>query len=127
GPPRPPTPNAAARASPARGGRGGGGEGDPPPAPAPIGHRLDERARPPDVVHPRREDRDAVRTVALELVVEVVANSRKVLLERESLVVRQPSVARLRVPLAVGQQRAHSRGGITGGRSGPRVAVGVET
>ena len=97
-----------------------------PADPDSIGHRLDERARPPDVVHARGEDRDAVRPVPLELVREVVADPAEVLLEREPLVVCQPAVVRLRVALAVGEQGAHPRGGVACRRRGSRVEVEIE-
>jgi hypothetical protein len=97
-----------------------------PADPDAVGHRLDQRARPPDVVHSGREDRDAVRTIALELVGEVVADPREVVLQRDPLVMREPPVVRLRMALAVGEQRTHPGRGVAGGRSRLRIEVEVE-
>ena len=97
-----------------------------PADPDAVGHRLDQRARPPDVVHSGREDRDAVRPVALELVGEVVPDPAEVLLERDPLVMREPPVVRLGMALAVREQRADPGRGVAGGRSRLRVEVEVE-
>ena len=97
-----------------------------PANPDAIGHRLDQGARPPDVVHSGREDCDAVRPVALELVGEVVPDPREVLLERDPLVMREPSVVRLGMALALREQRAHPGRSVAGGRSRLRIEVEVE-
>ena len=48
-----------------------------------VGNRLDERARPPDVVEAGGEDREPVGAVADEVVLEEVADAREVLLQRQ--------------------------------------------
>src|SRR5262245_45798371 len=91
-----------------------------------VRHGLDQRARPPDVVHPCQEDGNTARSVALELVGEVVADSGEIVLEADPLIVRQPAVVRLRVALALGEQCVDPRGRVARCRSGLRVEVEVE-
>jgi hypothetical protein len=91
-----------------------------------VGHRLDERARPPHVVEPRGEHREPVGAVAVEIVLEEGANPREVVLQADPLVVRETAAIRLRPPLALVEQRAEARVCVTGRRRDARVEVHVE-
>jgi hypothetical protein len=75
-----------------------------PTDPDAVGNRFDERARPPDVVEPRGEDREPVGAVAVEVVLEEVTDAREVLLQRHALLVRQAPTVRLGPPLALVEQ-----------------------
>ena len=61
-----------------------------------VRHGLDQCARPPHVVEARREHREPVRALALELVREPLADSLEVLSQPDALVVRQAAVVLLR-------------------------------
>ena len=67
-----------------------------------------------------------MRSVALELVDEVLPDPREILLERDPLVVREPSVVRLGMALALREQRTHPGRGVAGGRSRLRIEIEVE-
>src|SRR5919108_3898289 len=67
----------------------------------PVGHRLAERDRAPEVVETRDEDGEPLRALARELVLEVVLHAREVRVERLPLLVREvaPTLAFAPLPL----------------------------
>ena len=97
-----------------------------PADPDAVGNRLDQRSRPPDVVEHRREEREPVGAVAVEVVLEEVADAREVVLQSHALLVRQASAVRLGLPFAFGEQRVDSRVRVARGRRVARVEIDVE-
>jgi len=91
-----------------------------------VGDRLGQRECAPHVVETRAEDRQAVRTLAIEFLSDIAPDALEVVPEAQTLLVRELSRVRTVCLRSLVEERVQTRVRIVRGRRSRRIEAQIE-